>query len=288
MTTILMKGKPVADAIKVELTERIRTELRGIAPTLVVVVPTGESESDYYLRSLSKTAAECGINLLQKVLPAEAATKDYQFVVSSSGMESSIHGILVLRPLPEQVDTDAVTAIIPAEKDVDGVTAGNMAALYLEKPRLVPATAAAVMALLDYHSVPLKGVRAAVVGRSRTVGKPVALMLLSRHATVTICHSRTVDLAEVLQSCEVVVVAAGVLGFIKPGMIKPGAVVIDAGFNVLPDGNVMGDSDPAVAEVASLYAAVPGGVGPLTVVCLLKNLVVAAAQQAKWQGSQLA
>jgi methylenetetrahydrofolate dehydrogenase (NADP+) / methenyltetrahydrofolate cyclohydrolase len=146
---------------------------------------------------------------------------------------------------------------------------------------LVPATAAAVLALLDFHSVPLKGARAVVVGRSRTVGKPTALMLLSRHATVTICHSRTVELGSVLSACDLVVVAAGVAGFIKPEMIKPGAVVVDAGFNLLPDGNVMGDSDPAVAEVASLYAPVPGGVGPLTVVCLLRNLVDAAVQQVK-------
>ncbi len=145
----------------------------------------------------------------------------------------------------------------------------------------MPATAASVLALLDYHGVPLKGARVAVVGRSRTVGKPTALMLLSRHATVTICHSRTVDLGSVLSACDVVVVAAGVAGFIKPEMIKPGAVVVDAGFNVLPDGNVMGDSDPAVAEVASLYAPVPGGVGPLTVICLLKNLVDAASLQVR-------
>jgi methylenetetrahydrofolate dehydrogenase (NADP+) / methenyltetrahydrofolate cyclohydrolase len=281
MAAILMKGKPVADAIKAELTKRIHTDLGGMAPTLVVVVPAGESESDYYLRSLSKAAAECGINLLQKVLPADASTDDYKYVIGSVGLERHIHGILVMRPLPAVVDTDAVTAIIPAEKDVDGVTEGNMAALYLEKPHLVPATAASVLALLDYHNVPLKGARAAVVGRSRTVGKPTALMLLSRQATVTICHSRTVDLGSVLSQCDVVVVAAGVAGFIKPEVIKPGAVVIDAGFNLLPDGNVMGDSDPAVAEATSLYAPVPGGVGPLTVVCLLKNVVDAAMQQVK-------
>jgi methylenetetrahydrofolate dehydrogenase (NADP+) / methenyltetrahydrofolate cyclohydrolase len=281
MSAILMKGKPVADAIKAELTARIGTELGGMSPTLVVVVPAGESESDYYLRSLGKTAAECGINLLQKVLPVDASTDDYKYVVGSSGMESSIHGILVMRPLPDSVDTDAVTSVIPASKDVDGVTAGNMAALYLEKPNLVPATAVSIMSLLDYHNVSLKGVHVAMVGRSRTVGKPALLMLLSRHATVTICHSRTVDIGSVLLACDVVVVAAGVAGFIKPEMIKPGAVVIDAGFNILPDGNVMGDSDPAVAEVASLYAPVPGGVGPLTVVCLLRNLVDAVVQQAK-------
>jgi methylenetetrahydrofolate dehydrogenase (NADP+)/methenyltetrahydrofolate cyclohydrolase len=281
MTAILMKGKAVADVIKAELIERIRTDLGGFAPTLVAVIPAGESESDYYLRSLVKSATECGINLLQKVLPSDATANDYRFVVGSSGMEQSIHGILVMRPLPSSVDTDAVTAVIPPEKDVDGVTAGNMAALYLEKPRLVPATAVAIMSLLDHHNVALQGTRAAVVGRSRTVGKPAALMLLSHHATVTICHSRTLDLASVLAPCDVVVVAAGVAGFIKPGMIKPGAVVVDAGFNVLPDGAVMGDTDPAVEEVASLYAPVPGGVGPLTVVCLLKNLVEAAIQQTK-------
>jgi len=188
-----------------------------------------------------------------------------------------IHGILLQTPLPGGARLADLAGEIDPAKDVDGANPTSLGRLMTGLPTFAPATAAAVLALLDHYEVALSGRRAVVVGRSAVVGKPVAQLLLARDATVTVCHSRTVDLAAVTSTAEVLVVAAGRPGLVGRGFVGPGAVVVDVGINATADGGLAGDVDPAVAEVAGALSPVPGGVGPVTTALLLRHVVEAAA-----------
>jgi methylenetetrahydrofolate dehydrogenase (NADP+) / methenyltetrahydrofolate cyclohydrolase len=195
-----------------------------------------------------------------------------------------VHGILLQTPLPGGARLADLAGLIDPAKDVDGASPTSLGRLMTGLPAFAPATAAAVLALLDHHEVALSGRRAVVVGRSAVVGKPVSQLLLARDATVTVAHSRTRDLAAVTSSAEVLVAAAGRAGLIGPGFVAPGAVVVDVGTNATPDGGLAGDVDPSVAEVAGALSPVPGGVGPVTTALLLRHVVDAAGAQAASPG----
>jgi len=190
-----------------------------------------------------------------------------------------VHGILLQTPLPGGARLADLAGLIDPAKDVDGANPTSLGRLMTGLPAFAPATAAAVLALLDSYEIALSGRRAVVVGRSAVVGKPVAQLLLARNATVTVCHSRTVDLAAVTSSAEVLVAAAGRAGLIGPSYVAPGAVVVDVGTNATPDGGLAGDVDPAVADVAGALSPVPGGVGPVTTALLLRHVVEAASSR---------
>lgn len=281
METVIMKGKPVADAIGENIVTQLKEVGFNLTPWLCAILPEGDEEARSYTDGIAKKAEKWNCAVSRIVMPADSRMEDYVSAIEKANNDPTVHGILLLRPLPKHLNTDAITAHIAPDKDVDGVTPTVMADLYLEHDGFAPATAAAILALLDANQIELKGMRAAVVGRSRTVGKPAAMLLLGRHATVTICHSRTKDLGSVLRENDIVVCAVGVAGLVTKDMIKPGAIVIDAGFNVLADGSIMGDINPEVVAKASYYAPVPGGVGPLTVACLLNNLTKAALRSLK-------
>jgi methylenetetrahydrofolate dehydrogenase (NADP+)/methenyltetrahydrofolate cyclohydrolase len=221
----------------------------------------------------------CDVTDLSAVAPAAAVSGIRGTLAALSG-NPVVHGILLQTPLPGGARLAELASGIDPAKDVDGANPVSLGRLLTGLPAFAPATAAAVLALLDYHRVALSGRRAVVVGRSAVVGKPVAQLLLARDATVTVCHSRTADLAAVTASAEVLVVAAGRPGLIGPSYVAPGAVVVDVGTNATADGGMAGDVDPAVASVAGALSPVPGGVGPVTTAMLLRHVVEAASRSA--------
>ena len=221
---------------------------------------------------------EVGIASRQLRPPADVPQADLLALIRDLNADPAVHGILVQLPLPTPLDERAVLESVAPEKDVDGFTFGNVGRLVENQPRFVPCTPAGILELLDREQVALQGRRAVVVGRSEIVGKPVALLLLHRHATVTICHSRTADLAAETRRADVLIAAAGRPRLIRGEMLKPGAVVIDVGINRV-EGRLVGDVDfDSAAEVASAITPVPGGVGPMTVAMLLRNTLHAFEQ----------
>jgi len=272
MAAILMDGKALAARIRAEVAE----ELAGFGPAGLATVLVGEDPaSEIYIRSKHKAAGEVGITPHDHHLPADVSQDDLLALVADLNRDDAVDGILVQLPLPDHVDEALVLRSVDPIKDVDGFHPFNAGQLYLDRPTLVPATPSGVLALLDEYEVPLQGARAAVVGRSAIVGKPAAILLLARHATVTICHSRTRDLAAVTREAEVLVAAVGRAGTITPEMVAPGAAVIDVGIN-RTEGGMVGDVDAGVAEVAGFLTPVPGGVGPMTIAMLLRSTVRAA------------
>jgi methylenetetrahydrofolate dehydrogenase (NADP+)/methenyltetrahydrofolate cyclohydrolase len=214
-------------------------------------------------------------------LPATASEKELLDLVAQLNADETVHGILVQLPLPDQIDESKVIESIAPSKDVDGFHPVNAGRLLIGEPGFIPCTPYGILKLLDYEKVELKGKHAVVVGRSNIVGKPVALLLLSRHATVTICHSRTQDLPGVVRTGDVVVAAVGKAGMVRGSWIKPGAVVIDVGINRLADGRLVGDvAFEEARAVAGKITPVPGGVGPMTITMLLHNTLEAAQRRA--------
>ncbi len=251
---------------------------RNITPTLAVVVPTDDEGAAWYVRSIARTAAKAGIDCQVHKLPLPTGRSEIANRLSELSREPAVHGIICQTPLPEGVDLPAVGASIPAASDVDGaspqslgmVTAGVAGAF-------PPATAAAVLEILKHENIPLRGQRAVVVGRSNIVGKPVALLLLAEHATVTICHSRTQDLPAVCRDADVLVAAIGRPRMIGSDYVRPGAVVIDVGTSPTEGGGLAGDVDTeALMGLASAITPVPGGVGPVTTAQLMWHTVRAA------------
>jgi methylenetetrahydrofolate dehydrogenase (NADP+) / methenyltetrahydrofolate cyclohydrolase len=258
----------------------------GRTPTLALVTATADEASARYVRSLSRAAAGAGIACdVTDLVPADPSRPESQDATVEGirvglialGENPLVHGILLQTPLPGGAQLADLAGLIDPAKDVDGASPTSLGRLLTGLPGFAPATAAAVLALLDHHGVALTGRRAVVVGRSAVVGKPVAQLLLARDATVTVCHSRTADLAAVTSSAEVLVVAAGRAGLIGPSHVAPGAVVIDVGTNATADGGLAGDVDPAVAGLAGALSPVPGGVGPVTTALLLRHVVEAAS-----------
>jgi methylenetetrahydrofolate dehydrogenase (NADP+)/methenyltetrahydrofolate cyclohydrolase len=262
-------GRTVVDDV-----ERLRST--GTQPTLAVVVPTDDGAARSYVRVIERNAAKVGIRCDVHEPPGGTLAA----LIDRLAVDPSVHGIVVQTPLPAGVSAAEVGVRIPVGKDVDGMNPESLGRLALGGPSFAPATAAAVVEILRRADVKLSGARAVVLGRSPVVGKPAALLLLAENATVTICHSRTVDLPGVARTADILVAAVGHAGLVGAGYVKPGAVVIDVGTNVTATG-LVGDVDAAAVEhVAGALTPVPGGVGPVTTMLLLRQTVQAAAPPA--------
>lgn len=278
MTAKIIDGKLIAS----EICAKIKTEIsaRKLAPGLAVILVGNDKASEIYVRNKKKACAEVGIKNFDYALPENSAEKDVLKLVQKLNKDKKVHGILVQLPLPEHISQHKVIEAISPEKDVDGFHPANLGKLLTGHPHGLsfrPCTPLGIMALIDSTGVALAGKTAVVVGRSNIVGKPVALMLLERHVTVTVCHSKTGNLPELVKSADILVVAAGKPSFIKGDRIKNGAVVIDVGINRLENGSITGDVDFGLAsERAGFITPVPGGVGPMTIAFLLKNVFASA------------
>jgi methylenetetrahydrofolate dehydrogenase (NADP+) / methenyltetrahydrofolate cyclohydrolase len=273
MTATLMDGKALAARIREEVAREAAAFERPVG--LATVLVGDDPASDVYIRAKHRATLEVGMVPRDVRLPAETGEEELLELVAELNADDDVDGILVQLPLPGQIDEGRVIRAVDPVKDVDGFHPLNAGLLLAGTPGHVPGTPAGILALLDEYEVELQGAEAVVVGRSDIVGKPVALLLLHRHATVTLCHSRTRDLAGVVRRADVVVAAVGVPGIVTPEMVKPGAAVIDVGITRTEAG-LVGDVDPAVAEVAGLLTPVPGGVGPMTIAMLLRSTLRAA------------
>jgi methylenetetrahydrofolate dehydrogenase (NADP+) / methenyltetrahydrofolate cyclohydrolase len=275
MPATLMDGKGLAERIRTEVAKEVE-ELGHVGLTTVLV---GEDPaSELYIKRKHEAAIEVGIAARDYRLAEETSDQELLELVAQLNADDAVDGILVQLPLPAHIDEQRVLDAVDPAKDVDGFHPVNAGRLFLGQEGLVAATPTGIMTLLEEYDVPLLGARAVVVGRSNIVGKPVALLLLGQHSTVTICHSRTADLAAQTRQADVLVVAVGQAGLISPEMVKEGATVIDVGMNRTSDG-LTGDVDPAAAERAALITPVPGGVGPMTIASLLRNTVKAARRR---------
>jgi methylenetetrahydrofolate dehydrogenase (NADP+)/methenyltetrahydrofolate cyclohydrolase len=273
----LIDGRAIAKAIADEVTGAIAS--LEVTPGLAVVMPTKDEAAAWYVRSIQRQAAKLGIDCVVHDL-AGASAGAIEGRLSELSADPAVHGIICQTPLPGGVSLEHVGASIDPVKDVDGANPVSLGRLAAGLPSFAPATAAAVLEILRREHVPLSGTRAVVVGRSVVVGKPAALLLLAGNATVTICHSRTKDLAAVCSEADVLVAAAGRIGIIGAPHIREGAVVIDVGTNPTPDGGIAGDVDAGAAGAASALTPVPGGVGPVTTMLLMRHTVEAAVQEA--------
>ena len=262
----------VKDEVKADV---LALEARyGRKPCLVVIIVGENPASQVYVRNKVKAAAYTGMESRLEELPASISEEALLSQIAQLNADPLVDGILVQLPLPKHIDEEKVIDAIAREKDVDGFHPGNVAGLWLGKDCIVPCTPAGIMRLIDSTGIELKGKNAVVVGRSNIVGKPVAKLLLDRHATVTIAHSRTADLGAVCRTADVLVVAVGKAGVVTGSMVKPGAVVIDVGMNRDAEGKLCGDVDfPSAQPVASWITPVPGGVGPMTIAMLMKNTI---------------
>ena len=301
----ILDGRVTADQIKQEVAAEVRRLLteRGVKPRLAAVLVGDDEASAVYVRNKVRACAEVGIESAQLVLPASTNTTDLLTVITRLNQHEDVDGILIQLPLPKQIHEPAILEAVDPAKDVDGFHPLNVGLLAMGRPRFVPCTPAGIIELLDRNQIEIAGANACVVGRSQIVGKPVASLLLQRHATVTICHSRTRDLPAVTRQADILVAAIGRPAFIRGDYIKPGAVVIDVGVNKITDVNearnlfgaeagkriesiekrgytLIGDVHPAEADlVAGRRTPVPGGVGLLTVAMLMRNTL----QAAKWR-----
>lgn len=284
MTAQLLDGKALAKDMRGELDADVaafKAEF-GFTPKMVVVRAGDDPASVSYAGMIEKTCAGRGIDFELHALPASASQAEVANLVRKLSADDSVSGIMIQEPLPKGIEASAVIAALSPAKDVDGVHPIN-AGLLMEGTGdfFAPATPAGGMEILRRYNVPLKGAKAVVVGRSNIVGKPMALLLLHQHATVTICHSRTVDLGSVTREADVLVAAVGKAGIITGDMIKPGAVVIDFGVN-FDGGKMVGDVDfESAQEVAGMITPVPGGTGPMTNNLLMQNVLEAAKRQAR-------
>ena len=277
----ILKGKPVADQLQAELVAKV-TELRGrgLEPHLAVLLVGSDPASEVYMNRKKKTGEKLGFVVTTHVLPGDSSTAAVLAKLEQLNADSSVHGILVEQPLPDQIDKESIVNTVAPAKDVDGANPVNLGRLVGGDESFVPATAQAVIEMLERNNVPLKGRRAVVVGRSTIVGKPAALLLLNRHATVTVCHSRTADLAAVTREAEILVAAVGRAELITAEMVSPGTVVIDVGTNVVDDKLVGDVAFEGVAAKAAAITPVPGGVGPLTNMLVLRNTAAACERLA--------
>jgi len=273
MTAVRIDGKALALKIRAEVAEDVRAF--GEPVCLATILVGDDPASHVYVGSKHKASHEAGIDSRDHRFPADTPESDILDLVADLNADDAVDGILVQLPLPGHMDEPAVLRSVDPAKDVDGFHILNAGRLYLGEPFLVPATPLGIMAMLAEYGVELKGKEAVVIGRSEIVGKPMAMLLLAEHATVTICHSRTVDLATHTRRADILVAAVGRAGLVTPEMVKPGATVVDVAMNRTESG-LVGDVDPAVFEVAGLMTPVPGGVGPMTIAMLLRNTLTAA------------
>ncbi|MEU8173905.1 bifunctional 5,10-methylenetetrahydrofolate dehydrogenase/5,10-methenyltetrahydrofolate cyclohydrolase [Microbispora hainanensis] len=282
MSARVLSGKELAASIRTEIAERAAAlATAGTPPKLAVVVATADESSAWYVRSIARAAEKAGIACDIVDLGADAAPGLIRDRLTALSADDTVHGIILQTPLPQGAKLEDLAGAIAFEKDVDGANPLSLGRLAAGLPAFAPATAEAVVAILDHHEIDLTGLHVAVVGRSTVVGKPAAHLLLDRNATVTVCHSRTRELPAVTSTADVVVAAVGRAGLITAEHVRTGAVVVDVGTNPTDDGGLVGDVDAvAVADKAGALTPVPGGVGPVTTALLLRHTVNAAVQAA--------
>ena len=275
------KGAPVAQALTERLAARAdQLKVQGIVPTLAIVRVGERPEDLSYERGALKRCEKVGIRVRQFALPKESSHGDLLEVIRQINGDREIHGCLLFRPLPPQMDEEAICAALDPAKDVDGITAGSLALVFAGSGAgYPPCTAQACMEILNYYGCDLTGKRAVVVGRSLVVGKPLAMLLLGKNATVTLCHTRTADLAAECRRAEVLIAAAGRANMIGRDHLSPGQLVLDVGINVDEEGNLVGDVDFAAADaIVGAVTPVPGGVGAVTTSVLAAHVLQAAEQ----------
>jgi methylenetetrahydrofolate dehydrogenase (NADP+)/methenyltetrahydrofolate cyclohydrolase len=278
MAAQIIDGKKIA----LEVRARIKAETesltaRGRRPGLAAVLVGDNPASVMYVRNKRKACEEAGIYSEEHKLPAAATEQELLSLVDRLNRDPKIHGILIQLPLPKQIHTDTVLRAISPDKDVDGLHPYNVGRLTMGDPVFIPCTPAGVMEMLDHEKIPIEGRRAVIAGRSNLVGRPVSLLLMHRNATITVCHSRTQDIAAVCRAADILVAAMGRARFVTADMVKPGATVMDVGINRLEDGTLVGDVDyPSVSLTAGRITPVPGGVGPMTIAMLLQNTLLSA------------
>jgi methylenetetrahydrofolate dehydrogenase (NADP+)/methenyltetrahydrofolate cyclohydrolase len=278
---LLLDGKVVAAKVQGAVTEGVaKLRAGGARPTLAVVLVGEDPASTVYVGGKRRACQAVGIEARDHLHPQGLAEPDLLALIRELNDDRSVHGILVQLPLPSGVDEDRVIAAVDPAKDVDGFHPENLGRLLAGTPGVLPCTPAGVIEILDHYGLDLKGAEAVVVGRSRIVGKPLAQLFLGRHATVTMCHTRTRDLAAHTRRAEVLAVAAGRPAVVTGDMVRPDAVVVDVGVNRLPNGKLAGDVDFAsVSPRVRAITPVPGGVGPMTVAMLMRNTLDAARRQ---------
>ena len=274
--------------VSTELRAKIKTDVSkfisrtGITPALAVILVGDDPASAVYVRNKHKACIEAGMRSIEIKLPATTDEAMLLDKIDELNRDASVHGILVQLPLPKHISEEKVINAILPEKDVDAFHPSNVGKIVIGKYDFLPCTPAGIISLLDYYKVEVQGKRCVVIGRSNIVGKPMALLLLERNGTVTVAHSKTVDLPALAREADILVVAVGRPHFVGADMIKDGAVVIDVGINRLPDGRLVGDVDfDSVSKKAALITPVPGGVGPMTITMLLKNTLKAAEKYGK-------
>lgn len=279
MTAIRIDGKAIAAQVRGEVSARaLALRARGFVPTLAVVLVGDDPASAVYVRSKTKAALEANVAVRDHKLPASTTQAELGRLIDELNRDPEVDGILVQLPLPAHLSSEAVISAIDPAKDVDGLHPTSLGYLAQGRPTLAPCTPSGCMKLLASVGAALSGAQAVVIGRSLLVGKPIALLLANANATVTLCHSRTVDLAAEVRRAEIVIAAVGRAEIVRGEWIKPGAVVIDVGMNRTADGKLIGDVEyAAAAERARAITPVPGGVGPMTIACLLDNTVTAAS-----------
>lgn len=284
MTAQIIDGRAMGAEIKAELREDVShyIEEQGKAPGLVVVLAGGDTASSVYSKAILRVADEVGMRARLEQLPARTPSDELRALLLQLNNDDDTQGIIVQMPLPAHLSQKMVADTVSAAKDIDGISPQSAGNLFLSLPSLLPSTAAAIIAILERMRIPLAGKRVVILGRSNVVGKPLAMMLLQKNATVTVCHSRTTNLSSYTLQADVLVTAVGHPKLVTAHMVRLGAVVIDVGINALPSGGIVGDIDFAsVQQVASALTPTPGGVGPLTNIMLLKQCMQAAWWQVR-------
>ena len=277
----IIDGKLVSQAVKDGVKEQVSLlNSKGVSVTLAVIIVGDDPASRIYVNNKKKACEATGIVSREYALPADTSLEELLALIEKLNNDSEVNGILCQLPLPEGLDEKAVIAAISPDKDVDAFNAVNTGHIMIGDYTFLPCTPAGITEMLDYYDIPVRSKHCVVIGRSNIVGKPMAMLLLKRDGTVTICHSKTENLADITRQADILVAAVGRAKFVTADMVKEGAVVIDVGMNRDADGKLCGDVDfEAVEKKASFITPVPGGVGPMTIATLMKNTVIAAKLQ---------
>ena len=273
METLVMSGRPVADAYKEQIKEKVEAAQRAGKKVTLAILTVGQDPASFvYRKRLLKMTESLGIGSRCVELPESTTTEEVVAAVQKLNEDPDINGILPMMPMPKQVDGEAVGAALAPEKDMDCLNPANGGALLMGKGRWAACTPRACMAILKFYKIPLDSKHAVILGRSNVVGKPVALLLLQENCTVTVCHSHTKNLPELLRQADIIVAAIGRAGFVTPDMVKPGAVIVDVGINVT-DSGIVGDVMPEATVKASAFTPVPGGVGVVSNMMMMDAVV---------------
>lgn len=276
MEALLMKGKPVADVYRENIAASIAAAKEsGNKPTLVILLVGDDPASCVYTERLAKLTESLGATAKVVRMPAETTEEEVITLIRKMNRNRYITGILPMMPMPKHINSDAVGAAVTKHKDVDCLNPTNAGELYLGRRSWAPCTARACMAALEHYKIDLKGKHAVVIGRSNVIGKPVALLLLQKHATVTICHSKTENLADITRKADIIIAAVGKAGFVTADMVKEGAVLVDVGINEV-DGKLVGDIAPETTAKASAFTPVPGGIGVISNMMVMECLAAYA------------